>query len=77
MVTAHTAEIAGDFWLTPKAACSDCGIFWTDSEGGLSRDVAFRDIILSAISYLLRERGWPGIHADGRALAVARNGVGE
>ena len=20
-------EIAGDFWLTPKAACSDCGIF--------------------------------------------------
>jgi hypothetical protein len=42
MVTAHTAEIAGDFWLTPKAACSDCGIFWTDLEGGLSRDVAFR-----------------------------------
>jgi hypothetical protein len=60
MVTAHTAEIAGDFWLTPKAACSDCGIFWTDSEGGLSRDVAFRYIIPKRNQLLVARAGLAG-----------------
>ena len=39
---------------------------------GLSCDVAFRCIIPERNQLLVARAGWPGIHADGRALAVAR-----